>query len=95
MRNNQTNNQSAAQSCSFTCTFLCAEEPLTTMVESLPGNVFACGEMYFRGKACSKNKTICGKGGLKDTAHMVVGKVCIRANVAHQAGAYPGFRSMK
>ena len=24
-----------------------------------------------------------------------VGKVCIRANVAHQAGAYPGFRSMK
>ena len=23
------------------------------------------------------------------------GKVCIRANVAHQAGAYPGFRSMK
>ena len=22
-------------------------------------------------------------------------KVCIRANVAHQAGAYPGFRSMK
>ena len=25
----------------------------------------------------------------------MVGKVCIRANVAHQAGAYPGFRSMK
>ena len=25
----------------------------------------------------------------------VKGKVCIRANVAHQAGAYPGFRSMK
>ena len=24
-----------------------------------------------------------------------VGKVCIRANVAHQAGAYPGFCSMK
>ena len=24
-----------------------------------------------------------------------VGKVCIRANVAHQAGAYPGFSSMK
>ena len=24
-----------------------------------------------------------------------VGKVCIRANVAHQAKAYPGFRSMK
>ena len=23
------------------------------------------------------------------------GKVCIRANVAHQAGAYPGFCSMK
>ena len=23
------------------------------------------------------------------------GKVCIRANVAHQAGAYPGFSSMK
>ena len=23
------------------------------------------------------------------------GKVCIWANVAHQAGAYPGFRSMK
>ena len=23
------------------------------------------------------------------------GKVCIRANVAHQARAYPGFRSMK
>ena len=23
------------------------------------------------------------------------GKVCIRAKVAHQAGAYPGFRSMK
>ena len=23
------------------------------------------------------------------------GKVCIRANEAHQAGAYPGFRSMK
>ena len=23
------------------------------------------------------------------------GKVCIRANAAHQAGAYPGFRSMK
>ena len=23
------------------------------------------------------------------------GKVCIRAHVAHQAGAYPGFRSMK
>ena len=26
---------------------------------------------------------------------MVKGKVCIRANVAHQAGAYPGFCSMK
>ena len=25
----------------------------------------------------------------------LVGKVCIRANVAHQAGAYPGFCSMK
>ena len=25
----------------------------------------------------------------------VKSKVCIRANVAHQAGAYPGFRSMK
>ena len=25
----------------------------------------------------------------------VKGKVCIRTNVAHQAGAYPGFRSMK
>ena len=24
-----------------------------------------------------------------------VSKVCIRANVAHQAGAYPGFCSMK
>ena len=24
-----------------------------------------------------------------------LGKVCIRANVAHQAGAYPGFCSMK
>ena len=24
-----------------------------------------------------------------------VGKVCIWANVAHQAGAYPGFRSNK
>ena len=32
-----------------------SEEPLTTMAESLPGNVFGCGEMYFRGKACSKN----------------------------------------
>ena len=27
--------------------------------------------------------------------HGKVGKVCIRANVAHQAGPYPGFCSMK
>ena len=27
--------------------------------------------------------------------HPVDGKVCIRAKVAHQAGAYPGFRGMK
>ena len=58
MRNNQSINQSAAQSCSFTCTFLCSEEPLTTMAESVRGNVFACGEMYFHAKACSKNNSI-------------------------------------
>ena len=28
-------------------------------------------------------------------ASLIKGKVCIRANVAHQAGAYPSFCSMK
>ena len=31
----------------------------------------------------------------KDICYISQGKVCIRANVAHQAGAYPGFRNMK
>ena len=39
MLNNQSTNQSAAQSSSFTCTFFCSEEPLTTMAESVQGNL--------------------------------------------------------
>ena len=39
IRNNQSTNRSAAQSCSFTCNFLCSEEPLTTMAESVRGNL--------------------------------------------------------
>ena len=54
MHNNQSTNQRAAQSCSFACTFLCSEEHSTTMADSVSRMVFACGEMYFHGKACSE-----------------------------------------
>ena len=40
-------------------------------------------------------KTICLKCNSIRFLGKVKGKVCIRANVGHQAGAYPGFRSMK
>ena len=43
-----------------------------------------------------KKDTFCGNNEpASECVRSFLGKVCIRANVAPQAGAYPGFRSMK